>query len=74
MEQVISSFGFNGAEGKESLTHATICDEQLIDESIPMSHEHFQLIQKAIKRAHNIGVEKMTKVVESKLKFDKPYI
>ena len=44
MDKVISSFGYNGIEGEESLTHVTINDIELIKEAIPKSNEHFALI------------------------------
>ncbi len=69
---VISSFGFNGVN--DELMHVTIEDEQLIDECIPMSHDHFILIQRAIKRAHDIGVDKTIRRFEEAVKINKPYL
>ena len=62
MKRVISSFGFNGAEGDEHLMYVTIADQDLISEKIPMSHEHFELIKNAITRAHDIGVDNKVNV------------
>ena len=78
MKRVISSFGFNGAEGDEHLMYVTIADQDLISEKIPMSHEHFELIKNAITRAHDIGVDntaQLTKdAISSVLDFNKPYL
>lgn len=78
MSNVISSFGFNGVKGQEALTHATVNDIELIKESIPMSHEHFNLIRDAIKKSHDIGVDKTARLTKEALngvlEFNKPYL
>jgi len=76
MVKVISSFGFDGV--KNELMHATINDHELISKPIPMSHEHFNIIRSAIKRAHDIGVDKTATLTKEALKgvleFNKPYL
>jgi hypothetical protein len=75
MSEVISSFRYNGEEGKESLTQATINNIGLIKESIPMSYDHFLLVKNAIIKAHNIGVDKTTKHTLEKMKdYNKLYL